>query len=69
LSREDPAAIWERLRVFVRSAATSDDADFDELTQGLFLLLLATGRFDARREERFSEAEIETDLTSLFRLE
>src|SRR5215467_4350114 len=69
LSSGDPVAIWERLEVFVRSAGTNDDADFDDLTQGFFLLLLATGRFDFYREERFSDAEIEMDLMSLFRLE
>jgi hypothetical protein len=69
LSSEDPVAIWERLQVFVRSAITSRDANLDEVTQGFFLLLLATGRFDAYKEERFSEAEIESDLMSLFRLE
>jgi hypothetical protein len=69
LSSEDPGAIWERLQVFVRSAVTNRDANLDEVTQGFFLLLLATGRFDAYKEERFSEAEIELDLMSLFRLE
>jgi hypothetical protein len=69
LSSEDPGAIWERLQAFVRSAATSRDANLDEATQGFFLLLLAAGRFDAYRKERFSEAEIELDLMSLFRLE
>jgi len=69
LSGDDPVAIWERLEVFVRSAVATNDADFDELTQGFFLLLLATERFDFYREERFSDAEIEVDLMSLFRLE
>jgi hypothetical protein len=69
LSSEDPVAMWERLDVFVRSAVTNPYADYDELTQGFFLLLLATGRFDTYREEEFSDAEIEVDLLSLLRPE
>ena len=69
LSSEDPGAMWERLDVFVRSAVTNPDADYDEITQGFFLLLLATGRFDTYREEQSSDAEIEVDLLSLLRPE
>ena len=69
LSTEQPVAIWERLDIFVRSAVSHPGANYEELTQGFFLLLLATGRFETYREERFSEAEIEADLLSLFRPE
>ena len=65
LVREDARAIWDRIQVLIRSLDPT--ACLDQVTQDVFVCLLATDRIGAYLREDYSEDEIVLDLLSISR--
>ncbi len=65
LIAEDAEALWQRLFTFIRSATPDLQVDFDQLTQEVFISLLAAGRFNLYIEQELTDQQIESDLLSL----
>ena len=64
LVREDASAVWDRIQSLIRSL---DPTEYlDQVTQDVFVCLLATDRIGAYlKEEDYSEDEIVLDLLSI----
>lgn len=62
---QDAEAIWHKLSILVRSAAPDHAAGYEQLTQDLFLELLATDRVSFYIEREYSDSEITADLISI----
>ena len=67
LLSQDAEAIWRQLNLLVESAAPVDSRGSDQITQELFLHLLATDRISLYIEQDYSDSEIRTDLLSRLR--
>ncbi|HJZ67874.1 MAG TPA: hypothetical protein VKF81_07125 [Blastocatellia bacterium] len=65
LLSQDAEAIRHKLSIFVRAAAGEDPAGYEQLTQELFLHLLAYDRFSFYLDEDYSDSDIRTDLLSI----
>ena len=65
LLSQDAEAIWHRLSILVRAVAPDHPSGFDQLTQELFLNLLATDRVEFYFKQDYSDAEIRADLISM----
>lgn len=65
LLSQDAEAIWHKLSVLVRSASPDHANRYEQLTQDLFLELLASDRFSLYVERRYSDSEITADLLSI----
>ena len=65
LLSQDAEAIWHELFTLVRKAKPGHAAEYDQLTQQLFLELLATDRFTFYIEQGYSDSEINEDLMSI----
>jgi hypothetical protein len=66
LLSQDAEAIWHKLSILVRSAAPDHAAGYEQLTQDLFLELLATDRVRLYVEREYSDSEITADLNFVF---
>jgi hypothetical protein len=62
LLSQDAEAIWQQLSILVRTVAPGHPAECDQLTQELFLNLLATDRISYYLEHDYSDSEIRADL-------
>ena len=62
LLSQDAQAIWQELYVLVQSAATDRSVGYEQITQELFLHLLATDRFNFYLRQDFSDSDIREDL-------
>ena len=62
LQSQDAEAIWQQLSILVRTAATGHPAECDQITQELFLNLIATDRINHYLESGYSDSEIRADL-------
>jgi len=62
LQSQDAEAIWQQLSILVRTAATGHPAECDQITQELFLNLIATDRINHYLENGYSDSEIRADL-------
>ena len=65
ITEEDADAIWRKLFALIESANLGSKADCNQLTQELFLHLLATGRLSHYINQKLSDEEIEKDLLSI----
>jgi hypothetical protein len=65
LVREDARAVWDRIQVLIRSLDPTAYLDLDQVTQDVFVCLLATDRIGAYLREDYSEDEIVLDLLSI----
>jgi uncharacterized membrane protein len=64
LLSQDAQAIWKELYVLVQSAASDRSAGNEQVTQELFLHLLATDRFNFYLRQDYSDSDIREDLIS-----
>ena len=64
LLSQDAEAIWHKLSIFVRAAAPDHAAGYEQLTQELFLHLLANDRISFYLEQDYSDSDIRADLLS-----
>lgn len=64
LQSQDAEAIWQELSILVRSAA-SDQSGYEQVTQELFLRLLATDRLSFYLQHGYSDSDIREDLISI----
>lgn len=67
LLSQDAEAIWHKLHLVVKSAAEVDSRGPEQITQDLFLHLLATDRISLYLEQDYSDSEIRADLLSIMR--
>ncbi|MEK6323814.1 MAG: hypothetical protein AABN33_19395 [Acidobacteriota bacterium] len=67
LLSQDAEAIWHELSTMVRTAMPDHADGYEQLTQELFLHLLATDRvsFYLELEQKYSDSEIREDLMSI----
>ena len=65
LLSQDAEAIWQELSVLVRSSAVNRGAGYEQVTQQLFLQLLATDRVRFYIERNYSDSDIRADLLSM----
>jgi hypothetical protein len=65
LLSQDPEAIWQELSILVRSAEVDLSIGYEQVTQELFLNLLATNRFSFYLQQGYSDSEIREDLISI----
>jgi hypothetical protein len=65
LLSQDAEAIWHKLFILVKSASPEHAAGYEQLTQDLFLHLLATDRVSFYIERDYSDSEIAADLISI----
>jgi hypothetical protein len=65
LASQNATLIWHNLSILARAVATEDQSECDNLTQELFLHLLAAGRFQEYVEKNYSNEEIESDLLAV----
>lgn len=65
LLSQDAEAIWHELSTLVRTAMPGHAAGYEQLTQELFLELLATDRVTFYIEQGYSDSEITEDLMSI----
>ena len=65
LLSQDAEAIWRQLSLLVRSSAVHRETEYEQVTQQVFLQLLATDRISFYIEENFSDSEIRADLLSM----
>jgi hypothetical protein len=63
LIREDAPGVWDRIQVLIRPLDPT--AHLDQLTQDVFVCLLATDRIAAYLRDDYSEDEIVLDLLSI----
>jgi len=63
LVREDAQAVWDRIQELIRSLDPT--AQLDQLTQEVFVCLLASNRIGAYLNSEYSEDEIVLDLLSI----
>jgi hypothetical protein len=64
LLSQDAKAIWHKLSIFVRAAAPEHPAGYEQLTQELFLYLLAEDRVSFYLDQDYSDSDIRADLIS-----
>lgn len=64
---QDAEAIWHKLSILARSVAPDQTAGYEQLTQELFLHLLATDRVSFYIDRNYSDSEITADLISILR--
>ena len=64
LLSQDAEAIWHKLSIFVRAAAPEHPAGYEQLTQELFLHLLANDRVNFYLQHDYSDSQIRADLLS-----
>ena len=62
---EEAEAIWQKLFTLIESTASDDRSDCCQITQEVFLHLLATQRLRMYLTRDFSDEEIDMDLLSL----
>ena len=65
LLSQDAEAIWHELSILVRTAIPDHADGYEQLTQELFLHLLATDRASVYIEQNYSDSEIKEDLMSI----
>jgi hypothetical protein len=65
LLSQDAEAIWHELSLLVRSSAMNRKAGYEQVTQQLFLQLLATDRIRFYIERNYSDSDIRADLLSM----
>ena len=65
LLSQDAEAIWHKLSILVRTAIPDHTDGYEQLTQELFLHLLATDRVSFYIEGKYSDSEITADLISI----
>lgn len=62
LQSQDAEAIWQQLSILVRTVAPGHPAECDQITQELFLNLIATDRISHYLDNDYSDSEIRADL-------
>jgi hypothetical protein len=65
LLAQDAEAIWNQLSLLVRTSGVPPEAGYEQVTQQLFLELLATDRVRFYVEENYSDSDIKADLLSM----
>lgn len=65
LLSQDAEVIWQELSILVRSAELDQSIGYEQLTQELFLHLLATDRFSFYLQQDYSDSDIRADLISI----
>jgi len=65
LQSQDAEAIWHNLFVLVREAKPDHERGCEQLTQELFLHLMATGRLPTYSEHQYSDSAIAAVLVSI----
>ena len=65
LLSQDAEAIWQELSILVRSAEVDPSIGYEQVTQELFLHLLATDRFSFYLQQGYSGSDIREDLLSI----
>ncbi len=65
LLSQDAESIWQELALLVRGSKLIDPARYEQVTQELFLHLLATDRIGSYIEEDYSDSDIRVDLLSM----
>jgi hypothetical protein len=65
LQSQDAETIWQELSILVRSAASDQSAGYEQVTQELFLHLLATDRLSFYLQHGYSDSDIREDLISI----
>lgn len=65
LLSQDAEAIWQELSILVQAAALHPSTGFEQVTQELFLCLLATDRFSFYLQQGYSDSAIREDLISI----
>ena len=63
LVREDASAVWDRIQALIRSLDSTEY--LDQMTQDVFVCLLATDCIGAYLKEDYSEDEIVLDVMSI----
>lgn len=64
LLSQNAQAIWQELYLLVQSTTSDQSAGHEQVTQELFLHLLATDRFDFYLRQDYSDSDIRKDLIS-----
>jgi hypothetical protein len=62
LQSQDAEAIWQQLSILVRTIAPGNPAECDQITQELFLNLIAADRISHYLENNYSDSAIRADL-------
>jgi hypothetical protein len=65
LLSQDAEVIWQELSILVRSAKLDQSIGYEQLTQELFLHLLATDRFSFYLQQDYSDSDIRADLITI----
>jgi hypothetical protein len=65
LFEQDAEAIWRNLSEMIRSVLPDQESDSDQITQEIFLHLIATDRLNLYIQRHYSDEEILQDLLSL----
>ena len=65
LLSQDAEVVWQELSILVRSANSNQSTRFEQVTQELFLHLLANDRFRFYLQQSYSDSEIREDLLSI----
>jgi hypothetical protein len=65
LLSQDAGAIWQELSIQVRTAIPDHAGGYEQLTQELFLHLLATDRVSVYIDRNLSDSEITKDIVSI----
>jgi hypothetical protein len=65
LIEQDADAIWRKILALVRVAQPDGEAQFDQMTQELFLYLLAADRLNYYLDQDYSDEQIRLDIFSM----
>ena len=65
LQSQDAETIWQELSILVRSVPSDQTAGYEQVTQELFLRLLATDRLSFYLQQGYSDSDIREDLISI----
>jgi hypothetical protein len=65
LLSQDAEAIWRQLSLLVRSSGMEREGGHEQVTQQLFLQVLATDRLRFYIEKNYSDQDITKDLLSM----
>jgi len=65
LLSQDAEAIWRQLSILVQSSGVEREGGYEQVTQQLFLQVLATDRLRFYIERNYSDQDIRKDLLSM----